>query len=117
MRGDFSDGAHSRSVYQTMEANAVVSSLVAAAACTAGAIALQRSKSDATLRSLLTLGAVAFAGKAALAAWSKDRAVYACGENSGGLQVGTRRGNGFGNPKAGIPYADRTRHPLTPRST
>jgi NAD(P)-dependent dehydrogenase (short-subunit alcohol dehydrogenase family) len=67
VRGDFTDGAHRRSTYQRIDAHVVTSSVVASAALAMGASVLRRNREGGGLAALMTVGAVAFAGKALVA--------------------------------------------------
>jgi len=67
VRGDFLQGAHTRSPYQAIDTHAVFGSLVAAGALALTASALNRRGSNHGLAALMTAGAVAFAGKALVA--------------------------------------------------
>lgn len=68
VRGDFLDGSHSRSMYQQVDAHVVASAAGAAAACALGAMIVRRTSQDRTLSLALRAVALAFAGKALLAA-------------------------------------------------
>lgn len=72
VRGDFTQKAKNRSVYQEIAAHPAAHSLAAAAALGLGALALGRARDRNTLASLLTLGALALGGKGTLAAAYKE---------------------------------------------
>lgn len=67
VRGDFLQGAHTRSLYQAIDTHAVLGSLVTAGALAITASALKRRGRGDGLAALLTAGAMAFAGKALVA--------------------------------------------------
>jgi len=68
VRGDFLKSAHTRSVYQTVDAHVILGSLMAAGALALTATGLKRRGRADGLVALMTAGAVAFAGKALVAA-------------------------------------------------
>ncbi len=65
VRGDFTERAHKRSAYQSLESHALLGSLLAGAALAFAADAA-RERDEHTLASLLTAGAAALVGKALL---------------------------------------------------
>jgi short-subunit dehydrogenase len=67
VRGDFLQGSHERSFYQTMDRHVILSSLAAAGALALSAAELNRRGKGRSLAALMTAGAIAFAGKALVA--------------------------------------------------
>jgi short-subunit dehydrogenase len=68
IRGDFIQGAHMMSVYQSADRHVVLGSLVAAGALGLAAAQMRQHSDDRGFAALLTAGAIAFAGKAIVAA-------------------------------------------------
>lgn len=68
VRGDFLQGSHRHSVYQTVDHHALLGSIMAAGALAMAAAGLRRRGRNEGIAAVMTAGAVAFAGKALVAA-------------------------------------------------
>ncbi len=72
VNGDFLRQSHHRSMYQSIAANVVASSLIGAGVLALSARAARRGTGDGAWRVLLSAGAAALAGKALLAAFYEE---------------------------------------------